>query len=163
MKLELNEQTLNAYINEAIRLELQEMLEEDKWWNPATWGRDRKNARWGYTWDDSLSAKQNRRNRDVNKAQIKAKGYKNYDDMMTGEGPEETEPTSQVPQNQEQGNMSFTPGQPSPFANDRTRVGQFQTWFNDNMGGKLVVDGIWGKYTQAAWDQWVNQNFGGAQ
>ena len=150
MKLELNERTLNAYINEAINEELDEFL---------GLSRKERNAKWGYTWDPTLSAKQNRLNRNINKAQIKAKGYRNYDEYMAGEAPEE----GQEQQGQEQVMPQFVPGQPAPFANERNRVGQFQTWYNQNMGGKLVVDGIWGKYTQAAWDQWVNQNFGGAE
>lgn len=148
-KLKLSEAQLNAYLNEAINEELDEIF---------GWSRSEQNAKWGYNWDKNLSAKQNRRNRAVNKAQIKAAGYRNAQEYEAGEGhaygTQQQEPVYQPGQQSQP--VNFEAGYPAPFANEKYKVGQFQTWFNQNMGGKLVVDGIWGKYTQAAWDQWLN-------
>ena len=150
MKLELNEKTLNAYINEAIRLEMSEILDESngtsRWYNPFSWGRARRNNKWGYEWDDNETYRQNILNRRLNKAQIKAKGYKNYDEYQAGESPIE-EP--------EQEQQMEIPAE-YPYKANRQKTGQFQTWFNDNMGGKLVVDGIWGPRTEAAYQQWLS-------
>lgn len=148
MKVKLDEQTLKAYINEAIEQELNENM--DEWLGLS---RSERNAKWGYEWDPNLSAKQNRRNRSVNKALIKQKGYRNHDEYMAGEG----HAFGDEPQQEQPQEMPFQTGEPAPFSGDKQKVGQFQTWFNHNFGGKLVVDGIWGKYTQRAWDQWVSQ------
>ena len=52
-------------------------------------------------------------------------------------------------------------GQKAPFAGDPEAVERFQTWFNmpEHFNGNLVIDGIWGKYTQAAWNKWVSQTY----
>ena len=80
MKLQLDEQTLNAYIKQAINEELNEFL---------GLSRAEKNAKWGYTWDPNLSTKQNRRNRDLQRAQIRAAGYKNYNAYAAEKGLDE--------------------------------------------------------------------------
>lgn len=137
MKLELNEKTLNTYTNEAVQEELSEIL---------GLSRAEKNAKWGYEWDNNLTAAQNRALRRVNKANIKAKGYRNYDEYQAGESPiEEPEQEQQMEIPTEY-----------PYKANRQKTGQFQTWFNDNMGGKLVVDGIWGPKTEAAYQQWLS-------
>lgn len=144
MKLQLDEQTLNTYINQAINEELNEFL---------GLSRAEKNAKWDYTWDPNLSAKQNRRNRDLQRAQIRAAGYRNYDEYAAGKGldePQNGEPKQEpVAEPQTQIPAEY------PYKNDRQKTGQFQTWFNQNMGGKLVVDGIWGPKTEAAYQQWL--------
>ena len=146
MKLQLDEQTLNAYINQAINEEINEFL---------GLSRADKNAKWGYTWDPSLSTKQNRRNRDLQRAQIRAAGYNNYDEYAAGKGLDEAqEPKAEPQQQQAQIPTEY------PYKNDRTvtgkyKIGQFQTWFNQNMGGKLAVDGIWGPKTESAYQQWL--------
>lgn len=43
-----------------------------------------------------------------------------------------------------------------PYKGNRQKIGQFQTWFNDNMGGRLAVDGIWGPKSEAAYQQWLS-------
>jgi len=143
MKLQLDEQTLNAYINQAINEELNEFL---------GLSRAEKNAKWGYTWDPNLSTKQNRRNRDLQRAQIRAAGYNNYDEYAAGEGLDEPQKPEAEPQQQQ----AQIPTE-YPYKNDRQKTGQFQTWFNQNMGGKLVVDGIWGPKTEAAYQQWLQK------
>lgn len=40
---------------------------------------------------------------------------------------------------------------PIPFANNRFKVEQFQVWFNKHFKGNLVIDGIAGPNTKAAW------------
>lgn len=52
--------------------------------------------------------------------------------------------------------MKIKSGKKAPFADDEIRVGKFQMWYNqqEEYSGSLAVDGIWGKYTQAAWDEW---------
>lgn len=50
-------------------------------------------------------------------------------------------------------------GQPAPFYKDGIKVGKFQIWYNKHFGGTLVIDGIWGKYTQTAWNDWVKKTF----
>lgn len=146
MKLELNEHTLEAYINQAINEELNEF-----------WGlsQGEKNAKWGYEWDPSLSTKQNKRNRDVQKALIKQKGYRNHDEYMAGEGHAINQTTE--PQEEPQQQQAQYPGE-YPYKADRQKTGQFQTWFNQNMGGNLDVDGIWGPKTEAAYQQWLSSN-----
>ena len=151
--LKLTEAQLNAYINQALNEELNEF-----------WGLSRaeKNNKWGYQWDDNLTASQNKAQRNLNKANIKAAGYRNAQEYEAGEGHAYGKPQQQMPPaddyEEQASGMDFIPGQPAPFANEKYKVGQFQTWFNQNAGGKLVVDGIWGPKTQAAWDQWVNSN-----
>ena len=46
-------------------------------------------------------------------------------------------------------------GEKAPFVDDEIRVGKFQMWYNQEYGGSLAVDGIWGEHTQAAWDEWL--------
>lgn len=55
-------------------------------------------------------------------------------------------------------------GKPAPFSAIKTSVGKFQTWFNDNMAKQsgtknLVVDGIWGDFTQNAWNVWLTSTY----
>lgn len=140
MANKLNEEALKKYINEAISEEMDEIL---------GLSRGEKNAKWGYEWDKNLSKKQNRKNRRVNKAQILAAGYKNYDEYAAGEGLNEPEGQEEQPETQEQIPADY------PYKSDRQKTGQFQTWFNQNMGGRLVVDGIWGPRTEAAYQQWL--------
>ena len=121
------------------------------------------NNKWGYQWDDSLSAKQNRRLRNVNKANIRAQGYRNAEEYEAGEGraygePEDGESDGYGYDQQGQG-----PQYPSvyPYKSDKNKTAQFQTWFNiptneGGMGGNLVVDGIWGNKTEAAYQQWLS-------
>ena len=141
MKQQLDEQTLNAYINQAINEELNEFL---------GLSRGKKNAKWGYTWDPNLSTKQNKRNRDLQRAQIRAAGYKNYDEYAAGEGLDEPQESENKPQQRQ----AQVPTE-YPYKNDRQKTGQFQTWFNQNMGGSLAVDGIWGPKTEFAYQQWL--------
>ena len=54
-------------------------------------------------------------------------------------------------------------GKPAPFSGDKMRVGKFQTWFNANFGGKLVIDGIWGPKTQGAWNMWLQKQYPGIE
>jgi hypothetical protein len=148
MAIKLNEEALKKYINETISEEMDEIF---------GLSRAEKNAKWGYQWDDSLSGKQNRRLRDLNRANIRAAGYNNAEEYEAGTGyrygeePAEDEPETQQDTQQEI---------PSdyPYKTDRQKTGQFQTWFNQNMGGRLVVDGIWGPKTEAAYQQWLNSN-----
>lgn len=146
MKVKLDEQQLKAYINEAVQQELDEIL---------GLSRAERNAKWGYEWDPNLSAKQNRRNRNLQKAQIRAAEYRNYDEYAAGKRlNEQQEPEAEPQQQQAQIPTEY------PYKNDRTatgkyKIGQFQTWFNQNMGGGLVVDGIWGPKTEAAYRQWL--------
>ena len=137
MKIKLTENTLTAHINEAVQEELNEIL---------GLSRNEKNAKWGYEWNDNLTPAQNRALRNVNKANIKAKGYRNYDEYRAGESPIEE------PEQEQQMEIPVE----YPYKANRQKTGQFQTWFNDNMGGKLVVDGIWGPRTEAAYQQWIN-------
>ena len=117
--------------------------------------RAEKNAKWGYTWDPNLSTKQNRRNRDLQRAQIRAAGYKNYNAYAAEKGLDEPqEPEAEPQQQQAQIPTEY------PYKNDRQKTGQFQTWFNlppekGGMGGNLVVDGIWGQKTESAYQQWL--------
>ena len=148
MKLQLDEQTLNIYIRRAINEELNEF------WGLSQAERD---AKWGYKRNNSLSAKQNRRLRAINKANIKAAGYRNADEYEAGTGYRYGEEPVEEPETQQE-----TQQFPSeyPYKNDRTvtgkyKTGQFQTWFNQNMNGRLVVDGIWGPKTEAAYQQWL--------
>lgn len=157
-KIKLTEAQLHAYLNEAINEELDEIF---------GWSRSELNQKYGYQWDPNKSAAQNRAARRANKYDMRSKGYRNAQEYEAGEGHAYNRQQQQVPQQndnydyEESQDMGFVPGQPAPFANEKYKVGQFQTWFNQNMGGKLVVDGIWGPRTQAAWDQWVNQQQGG--
>ena len=145
MKLELNEATLNAYINEAIDEELDEI-----------WGlsRSEMNDKWGYRWDDNLTNAQNRAQRKLNKANIKAKGYRNAQEYEAGEGHAYGQEAPQEPEQPVEQPVQEIPSQ-YPYKSDKQKTGQFQTWFNENMGGKLVVDGIWGPKTEAAYQQWL--------
>ena len=143
MAIKLDESALKAYINEAVNEEMDEIF---------GLSRAEKNAKWGYEWDPNLSAKQNRRLRAVNKANIKAAGYRNYDEYAAGEEPIEQEP-------EYEGHQAQIPEE-YPYKSDRQKTGQFQTWFNANMGGRLVVDGIWGEKTEAAYQQWLAQQNG---
>lgn len=142
MAIKLNEETLKKYINEAISEEMDEIF---------GLSRAEKNAKWGYQWDPNLSAKQNKRLRDVNKANIRAAGYNNAEEYEAGTGhrygeePEAQQEIQQIPSEY-------------PYKSDRQKTGQFQTWFNQNMGGRLVVDGIWGPKTEAAYQQWLSSN-----
>lgn len=144
-KINLDERTLKAYINEAINEELNEF-----------WGlsRGEKNAKWGYEWDPNLSSKQNRRNRNVQKALIKQKGYRNHDEYEAGEGHGLNQNPEQEAPQQAQFPSEY------PYKSNKQKTGQFQTWFNQNMGGKLIVDGIWGPKTEQAYQQWLSQENG---
>ncbi len=144
MAIKLNERTLEAYINQAINEELEEY----------GWGKKGRNEKWGYEWDNNLSRKQNRRNRNVQKALIKQRGYRNHDEYMAGEG----HAINQNPESQEEPIQQAQYPSEYPYKTDRQKTGQFQTWFNQNMGGNLVVDGIWGPKTEAAYQQWLSSN-----
>lgn len=146
MAFKLNEEQLKKYINEAISEELDEIL---------GLSRSEKNAKWGYQWDPNLSAKQNKRLRDVNKANIRAAGYNNAQEYEAGTGHRYGEEPVEEPEAQQE--IQQIPSE-YPYKNDRQKTGQFQTWFNQNMGGRLVVDGIWGPRTEAAYQQWLNSN-----
>lgn len=147
MAIKLNEEQLKNYINEAISEEMDEIF---------GLSRAEKNAKWGYQWDPNLSAKQNRRLRDVNKANIRAAGYNNAEEYEAGTGYRYGEEPVEEPEVQQEAPQEV----PSdyPYKTDRQKTGQFQTWFNQNMGGRLVVDGIWGPKTEAAYQQWLNSN-----
>ena len=147
MAIKLNEETLKKYINEAISEEMDEIF---------GLSRAEKNAKWGYQWDDSLSAKQNRRLRDLNRANIRAAGYNNAEEYEAGNGHRYGEEPAEEPETQQEAPQEI----PSvyPYKSDRQKTGQFQTWFNQNMGGGLVVDGIWGPKTEAAYQQWLSSN-----
>lgn len=54
---------------------------------------------------------------------------------------------------------SIKPEEKAPFYGIKLMVAKFQIWYNRNMGGSLAVDGIWGKNTQAAWDNWVTKTY----
>ena len=154
MKLELDERALKAYIDQIIREEIEESRNRTTWWSPGTWGRSKAGKKWGYEWDPNLTKKQNIRNRKVNKAIIKQQGYKSHDEYEAGEGHalnQAQEQPQEEPKQQEQ-----FPGE-YPYKTNRQKTGQFQTWFNQNMGGRLVVDGIWGPRTEAAYQQWLSQ------
>lgn len=165
MKLELNEATLNAYITEAIDEELDEFLRNNA-----------KSRKWGYNWDDSLSWSENRRRRKEQIQKIKDAGYRNYEDYEAGEairnpvqpGPQGgSTPGGSSPAPAPETTPAVTYPSEYPYKNDRTvtgkyKTGQFQTWFNlppekGGMGGNLVVDGIWGKNTEAAYQQWLQK------
>ena len=146
MAVKLNEEQLKNYINEAINEEMDEIFELS---------RAEKNAKWGYQWDPNLSAKQNKRLRDVNKANIRAAGYNNAQEYEAGTGHRYGEEPVEEPEAQQE--IQQIPSE-YPYKNDRQKTGQFQTWFNQNMGGRLVVDGIWGPRTEAAYQQWLNSN-----
>lgn len=166
MKLELNENTLNTYIRRAIM----EEIEEDTWYKPWTWGRDKKNDRWGYQWNNNLTGEQNRERRNANKEIITNAGYRNYDEYTAGKHGNEKETQPQQKGTGFPSNLALN--QRAPFAEDgnydKNRVAKFQTWFNlpaneGGMGGHLVVDGIWGKFTQAAWNQWLSKEYPGIE
>ena len=153
MKLELNENTLNAYIGRAINEEIGEAFES--WKN-----------KYGYNWDDNLSFRDNRLRRKQQKINQKLNNL----NTKTGQTPTEKETQPQ------QKGTGFPPNlalnQRAPFAEDgnydKNRVAKFQTWFNlpaneGGMGGHLVVDGIWGKFTQAAWNQWLSKEYPGIE
>jgi len=146
MAIKLNEEQLKNYINEAISEEMDEIF---------GLSRAEKNAKWGYQWDPNLSAKQNRRLRDVNKANIRAAGYNNAEEYEAGTGYRYGEEPVEEPESQQE--IQQIPSD-YPYKSDRQKTGQFQTWFNQNMGGRLVVDGIWGPKTEAAYQQWLNSN-----
>lgn len=143
MAIKLNEEQLKNYINEAISEEMDEIF---------GLSRSEKNAKWGYQWDPNLSAKQNRRLRDVNKANIKAAGYRNADEYEAGTGYRYGEEPAEEPEAKQE--IQQIPSD-YPYKSDRQKTGQFQTWFNQNMGGRLAVDGIWGPKTEAAYQQWL--------
>ena len=133
------------------------------------WGLSRRemNDRAGYEWDPNKTWRQNRAARRANLNKIKSLGFDSNEELIAATGYDvngnlvhdneesdfnfgnDYEDEAQVAQN------NYDPNQPGPFANDKYRTMQFQTWFNDNMRGNLVVDGIWGPKTQAAWSQWV--------
>lgn len=146
MAIKLNEEQLKNYINEAISEEMDEIF---------GLSRAEKNAKWGYQWDPNLSAKQNRRLRDVNKANIRAAGYNNAEEYEAGTGYRYGEEPVEEPESQQE--IQQIPSD-YPYKSDRQKTGQFQTWFNQNMGGRLVIDGIWGPKTEAAYQQWLNSN-----
>lgn len=152
-KITISEQELREHLYQIISEEIDERF-------LGIPSRKDLNNKWGYQWDDSLSAKQNRRLRNVNKANIKAQGYRNAGEYEAGEGHAYGEPedAGYDYDQQVQG-----PQYPSvyPYKNDRNKTAQFQTWFNlptsdGGMGGHLVVDGIWGNRTEAAYQQWLN-------
>lgn len=149
----LNEQQLREVIKEAIIEELMKsQTNENKMDEFLGLSRDERNGKWGYQWDSNLSAKQNRLNRNLQKAQIKQQGYNNHDEYVAGEGHAFTEQPQQTqPVQQQQIPDEY------PYKNDRQKTGQFQTWFNQNFGGQLVVDGIWGPKTEQAYKQWLAQ------
>jgi hypothetical protein len=154
MKKKLDEKTLEAYIRQAINEELGERF-------LGIPSRKDLNQKWGYQWNDNLTRQQNKALRNLNKANIKAGGYRNAQEFEAGEGYAYGQP----PQPQEEPETQQAPEQTYPevypYKNDRQKTGQFQTWFNlppeqGGMGGNLVVDGIWGQKTQAAYQQWLN-------
>lgn len=146
----MNEEQFKKYIQAIIKEEVDERF-------MGIPSRKDLNNKWGYQWDDSLSAKQNKRQRAVNKATIKAAGYNNAEEYEAGTGHrygKEPEAQQEAPQEI-----------PSdyPYKGNRQKTGQFQTWFNlppeqGGMGGNLVVDGIWGPKTEAAYQEWLSSN-----
>lgn len=174
MKLELDERTLNAYINRAINEEIDEgwftnNRSDSVWWDPGTWGRTSANEKWGYKWDPNKSEEENIKAREAQRGNIKSQGYDNYEEYKLGteddEGDEEEfgnwgADDDQGYYGQEYGGQQgYNQGYPQeyPYKNNKQKTGQFQTWFNQNMGGHLVVDGIWGPRTEAAYQQWVSR------
>jgi hypothetical protein len=177
MKLQLNEETLTTYLNEAIKLELNEALNErgwfgagrrsdrSRWWDPGTWGRTSSNEKAGYTWDKTQDDDYNERMRDYYLAHLRSMGYKSAAEYEAHTGKKYMGPNSQP----QADNFEDEDGQGEdfggyeeggypeefPYQNDRQKIGQFQTWFNDNMGGKLAVDGIYGPKTAAAYQAWL--------
>ena len=111
--------------------------------------------------------KQNKALRNVNKQNIKAAGYNNADEynaaQATQNGPQQQD-TTQQQQDTTQQQQNGIP-EVYPYKSDRNKTGEFQTWFNDNMCGpnntnpaqKLVVDGKWGKKTEAAYQLWLSR------
>jgi hypothetical protein len=148
----MNEEVLKGYIKQIIK----EELDESFMWIPS---RNDLNNKRGYQWDNNLTAQQNRKNRRLNKAMIKQQNFKNHAEYMAANG----HAVNQQPEEygEEQDGGAQRPAQPSsyypedyPYKADRYKTAQFQTWYNQNFGGKLVVDGIWGPKTEAAYQQW---------
>ena len=154
----LNEQELKAIIAEAVRQELAKKLNESEMDEILGLSRSERNAKWGYQWDPNLSAKQNRRNRDVQKAMIRQQGYNNHAEYEAGEG----RAFNQQPQQQQPQQPVQQAPDEYPYKADRQKTAQFQTWFNQNFGGQLQVDGIWGPRTEQAYKQWLSQQNQGA-
>lgn len=151
-KITLNEETLKRYINEIIKEELDERF----MWIPS---RNDLNNKWGYQWDNNLTTQQNRKNRRLNKAMIKQQNFKNHAEYMAANGHAVNQQPEEYGEGQDGG--AQRPAQPSsyypedyPYKADRHKTAQFQTWYNQNFGRKLVVDGIWGPKTEAAYQQW---------
>lgn len=84
-------------------------------------------------------------NEDTFKSLVKSVIKESLDELMT-----QAEPDASAP--------AQTGNYPSvfPYKGIRQKIGQFQTWFNDNMGGRLAVDGIWGPKSEAAYQQWLS-------
>ena len=134
----------------------------------------------GYIWDDTKDYKENINNAKTIKAYFEKYGYRNYDAYLKAnpgavdkrkaikhDGQNGT-PTPQQDETPQQDSVQevkkYDPSKPAPFYNQKLKVMQFQTWFNDfnekNGYGAtkpLVVDGIWGQYTQDAWRRWLEK------
>ena len=127
MKLKLNEHTLNAYVRRAIM----EEIEENDWWIG------------GNPFDNSSD--------DYTPSPLKPES--------------QTEEPEAAPQSSsQQGAQGGLDPENPVFGknNDKYDVAKFQTWFNypvknGGMGGHLVVDGIPGPKTKAAYAQWLGQ------
>ena len=161
-KIKLDEAAFKEYIAGIINEEVDEWL---------GLSRAERNARWGYEWDDNLTRKQNKALRNVNKQNIKAAGYNNADEynaakaaQATQTDPSQQQDTTQQQQDTTQQQQNGIP-EVYPYKSDRNKTGEFQTWFNDNMCGpnnpnpaqKLVVDGKWGRKTEAAYQLWLSR------
>lgn len=154
MKLQLNEKTLNAYINEAIKEEMGEGL---------GWSRAAKNAAaGGYKWNPNLSGRQNRWYRKAQKTALDnsemtvagpAKyspdfNQRNLDDILAARHEREAE-------NARKEALGIRKN-PLPIS-----VDLFQRMFNNSpalvkaLGKKIAVDGIWGRETERAYQIYV--------
>ena len=150
----MNEKTLNAYINEAIKEEMGEGL---------GWSRAAKNAAaGGYKWNPNLSGRQNRWYRKAQKAALDnsemtvagpAKyspdfNQRNLDDILAARHEREAE-------NARKEALGIRKN-PLPIS-----VDLFQRMFNNSpalvkaLGKKIAVDGIWGRETERAYQIYV--------
>lgn len=172
----LNEEQLKLYIAEAISQELNEGLFDGT--RRAQNGNSNQIAnikqKWGYEWNTGLTYEQNIQNLNYYKKKITDAGCKDFQEYMAknsgnqggganngnGTTPAQSDTTPAQPELKK-----YNPQEPAPFANVRSRVMQFQTWFNDNSKNgqygavePLVVDGIWGVNTQKAWQLWLTSS-----
>ena len=150
MKLQLDENTMGAYLERAINEEVNEIF---------GLSRASKNAGAAYNWNPNISARANRQARRANKRKLdndraSVAGPALYSPNFNTRFPTTASDNMYKAEMQRKADAGVRSKSPLTISTEL-----FQRYFNRNCGGNLPEDGIWGPDTEEAYRAWTRGDF----